>query len=267
MRAIFRHPPGETPHQKKVLLNKILHTSAPDPRLNQILAALPASDYQRLLPDLELVPLPRGWTMSEGGDHVNFLHFPTSGIVSLIYALEDGSSSEIALVGNEGMIGISIYMGGESLPTNTEVQSAGEAYRLSRKVMKREFALGGQLQHLALLYTQALIVQTSQMAVCNQHHSVEQQFCRWLLMTIDRLQSDKIVITQEKISHLLGIRRESVTGTASILQRDAMIACARGSITVIDRPKLEQRSCECYAAVKDDCDRLLPRRHAPKSAT
>lgn len=218
------------------------------------------------MPDLELVSMPRGWTMSESGDHVKFLHFPTSGIVSLIYALEDGSSSEIALVGNEGMIGISIYMGGESLPTSTEVQCAGEAYRLSRKVMKREFALGGQLQHLALLYTQALIVQTSQMAVCNQHHSVEQQFCRWVLMTVDRLQSDKIVITQEQISHLLGVRRESVTGTASVLQKDAMIACARGSITLTDRPKLEQRVCECYAAVKSECERLLPRPHAPKFA-
>lgn len=204
--------------------------------------------------------------MSESGDHVNYLHFPTSGIVSLIYALEDGASSEIALVGNEGMIGISIYMGGESLPSSTEVQCAGEAYRLNRKVMKREFALGGKLQHLALLYTQALIVQTSQMAVCNQHHSIEQQFCRWILMTVDRLQSDKIVITQERISHLLGIRRESVTGTAGILQKDAMITCARGSITVIDRTQLEQRVCECYAAVKSDCERLLPPQHPPKSA-
>lgn len=247
-------------------MTKTPHVSAPDPRLNQVLAALPAADYARLLPDLELVPMPRGWTMSESGDHVNYLHFPTSGIVSLIYALEDGSCSEIALVGNEGMIGISIYMGGESLPTSTEVQSAGEAYRLSRKVMKREFALGGQLQHLALLYTQALIVQTSQMAVCNQHHSVEQQFCRWILMTVDRLQSDKIVITQEQISHLLGVRRESVTSTASVLQKDATIVCARGSITLIDRPKLEKRTCECYEAVKSECERLLPRQHAPKSA-
>lgn len=247
-------------------MTKTPHTGAPDPRLNQILAALPAADYARLLPDLELVPMPRGWTMSESGDHVKYLHFPTSGIVSLIYALEDGSSSEIALVGNEGMIGISIYMGGESLPTSTEVQSAGEAYRLSRKVMKREFALGGQLQHLALLYTQALIVQTSQMAVCNQHHSVEQQFSRWILMTADRLQSDKIVITQEQISNLLGVRRESVTSTASVLQKASIIACARGSITLTDRPALEERACECYEAVKLECERLLPRQHAPKSA-
>jgi CRP-like cAMP-binding protein len=240
------------------------HT-APDPRLNQILAALPAADYQRLLPDLQLVPMPRGWTMSESGDHVNYLHFPTSGIVSLIYALEDGSSSEIALVGNEGMIGISIYMGGESMPTSTEVQSAGQAYRLSRKVMRREFALGGQLQHLALLYAQALICQTSQMAVCNQHHAVEQQFCRWLLMSRDRLEGDKIAITQEQIAHLLGVRRESVSLTAGGLQNDGLIACARGSITLVDRPKLEARACECYAAVKQECERLLPPQRAPKS--
>lgn len=247
-------------------MSKALSTPAPDPRLNQILAALPAADYARLLPDLERVPMPRGWTMSESGDHVNYLHFPTSGIVSLIYALEDGASSEIALVGNEGMVGISIYMGGESLPTSTEVQCAGEAYRLSRKVMKREFALGGQLQHLALLYTQALIVQTSQMAVCNQHHSVEQRLCRWILMSIDRLQGDKMHVTQEQISLLLGVRRESVTLTAGALQKDGMISCARGSITVVDRPLLEERACECYAAVRQDCERLLPHQHAPKSA-
>jgi len=237
------------------------HT-APDPRLNQILAALPAADYQRLLPDLQLVPMPRGWTMSESGDHVNYLHFPTSGIVSLIYALEDGSSSEIALVGNEGMIGISIYMGGESMPTSTEVQSAGQAYRLSRKVMRREFALGGQLQHLALLYAQALICQTSQMAVCNQHHAVEQQFCRWLLMSRDRLEGDKIAITQEQIAHLLGVRRESVTAAAHKLQRSGVIRYHRGHITVIDRQRLEQGACECYAVARKQYERTLPMRLA-----
>lgn len=239
-------------------------TAAPDPRHNQILAALPAADYERILPDLELVPMPRGWTMSESGDHVNYLHFPTSGIVSLIYALEDGSASEIALVGNEGLIGISIYMGGESLPTSTEVQSAGQAYRLSRKVMKHEFSLGGKLQHLALLYTQALICQTSQTAVCNQHHSVEQQFCRWLLTSVDRLHEERISITQEQVSHLLGVRRESVSQTAKKLQTDGLITTARGCMTVTDRPALEARVCECYAVVKSECERLLPPRAAPK---
>lgn len=246
-------------------MSKTVVATAPDPKLNHILASLPAVDYARILPELELVAMPRGWTMSESGDHVNFLHFPTSGIVSLIYALEDGSSSEIALVGNEGMIGISIYMGGESMPSSTEVQSAGQAYRLCRKVMKREFALGGKLQHLALLYTQALICQTSQTAVCNQHHSVVQQFCRWLLTSFDRLESDKMQITQEQISHLLGVRRESVTQTAGFFQKEGAIAYSRGVIKLVDRAKLEECVCECYAAVKEECERLLPRLDKSKS--
>lgn len=237
---------------------------APEPRQNLILAALHAPDYERLLPDLELVALPLGWTMSESGDHVNFLHFPTSGIVSLIYELEDGSSSEIALVGNEGMVGISIFMGGESLPSNTAVQSAGAAFRLSRKVMKREFSLGGDLQHLSLLYTQALIAQTSQTAVCNQHHTLDQQLCRWLLMSVDRLHENKLVITQQLIGHLLGVRRESVTATAGQLQKDGFITYVRGRITVLDRHGLEARACECYASVKAEYDRLLPHPRAAK---
>lgn len=239
-------------------MSKPSSTAAPNPKQNQILAALPAEEFERLQPDLELVAMPLGWTMSESGDHVKYLHFPISGVVSLIYVLEDGSSSEIALVGNEGLVGISIYMGGESMPSSTEVQSAGKAYRLSRKVMKREFEMGGKLQHLALLYTQALICQTSQTAVCNQHHTVEQQFCRWLLMSFDRLHSTKMAITQEQIAHLLGVRRESVTQTAGKLQKEGLITKARGSIRVVDRAKLEERACECYAAVKAECDRLLP---------
>jgi CRP-like cAMP-binding protein len=232
--------------------------SLPDPKLNCILAALPAQDYERLLPHLEFVKMPLGWTMSESGDHVNFLHFPTSGIVSLIYSLEDGSSSETALVGNEGLVGISIFMGGESMPTSTEVQSPGNAYRLSRKVMKHEFALGGQLQHIALLFTQALICQTSQTAVCNQHHSVDQQMCRWLLMSIDRLHENELVITQDMIGNLLGVRRESVTQTVGQLQKDGLVLHTRGHITVVDRAGLEQRVCECYAVVKEEYARLLP---------
>lgn len=261
---MYKHKHDQNTAFQKDTMSKTVPAAAPDPRLNQILAALPATDYERILPELQLVAMPRGWTMSESGDHVNFLHFPTAGIVSLIYALENGSSSEIALVGNEGLIGISIYMGGESLPSSTEVQSAGQAYRLSRKVMKREFALGGQLQHLALLYAQALICQTSQMAVCNQHHTLPQQFSRWMLMTVDRLQSEKILITQEQISHLLGVRRESVSQTAGALQKDGLIACSRGCIVVVDRPGLEERACECYAAVKEECERLIPPRRQPK---
>lgn len=239
-------------------MSTVLTASPPDPRQNQILAALPKADYERLLPDLHLVPMPADWTLSESGDHVNFLHFPISGIVSLIYVLEDGSSSETALVGNEGMVGISIYMGGESMPSSTEVQSPGHAYRISRKLIKQEFDLGGQLQDLALLYTQALICQTSQTAVCNQHHAIEQRFCRWLLMSIDRLHGDKMKVTHEQIANLLGIRRESVSQAISKLHKEGLIAAARGSVTIVDRAKLEEVACECYRVVKDECDRLLP---------
>ena len=233
-------------------------TAPPNPKLNNILAALNKPDYERIFPDLELVEMPLGWKLAEAGDHVKFIHFPISGIVSLIYDLVDGSSSEIAIVGNEGMIGISIYMGGDSMPSSTEVQCAGQAYRLSRKVLKQEFALGGQLQKVALLYTQALIAQTSQTAVCNQHHSLDQQLCRWLLMSIDRLHENEVVITQFLISKLLGVRRESVTDAVGKLQKDEIIKSTRGRITVLDRPKLEERVCECYAAVTEEYKRLLP---------
>lgn len=229
-----------------------------DPRQNNILAALHKEEYERVLPDLHLVEMPLGWTMSEAGDHVKFVHFPIGGIVSLIHELEDGSSSEIAIVGNEGMIGISIYMGGESLPSSTEVQCAGFAYRLSRKNLKREFDLSGQLQKLALLYTQALIVQTSQTAVCNRHHKIEQQLCRWLLMSLDRLHDNKVLITQELIARLLGVRRESVTDVAGKLQKLGIISYSRGRITVLDRTKLEEYVCECYDSVNKEYERLLP---------
>lgn len=228
------------------------------PRQNNILAALHKPDYERILPDLELVEMPLGWTISEAGDHVKFVHFPISGIVSLIYDLEDGSSSEIAIVGNEGMIGISIYMGGESMPSSTEVQCGGYAYRLCRKALKREFALGGQLQRIALLYTQALIAQTSQTAVCNQHHSIDQQLCRWLLMSIDRMHENNVVITQKLIAKLLGVRRESITDAAGRLQKDELITYTRGRVTVVNRAKLEKRVCECYEVVTNEYERLLP---------
>lgn len=241
-------------------MTKTLNKKAqvPDPKLNHILASLPDEDYERILPDLKLIEMPLGWTMSESGDHINYLDFPISGIVSLMYSLEDGSTSETALVGSEGMIGISIYMGGESMPSSTEVQTAGQAYRLSRKLMKREFALGGKLQHLSLLFAQALICQTSQTAVCNQHHSVEQQMCRWMLMSLDRLKTAELLITQEAVGRLLGVRRESVTQTVSLLQKDDLIERGRGRIKILDRVKLEKRACECYAAVRDEYERLLP---------
>lgn len=237
-------------------LNK--DTKLPNPKLNHILASLPAADYERILPDLKLIDMPLGWTMSESGDHISYLDFPISGIVSLMYNLEDGSTSETALVGCEGMVGISIYMGGESMPSSTEVQTAGQAYRLSRKLMKREFALGGELQHLSLLFAQALICQTSQTAVCNQHHSVEQQMCRWMLMSLDRLKTSELLITQEAVGRLLGVRRESVTQVVSLLQKDDLIERGRGRIKILDRVKLEKRACECYAAVRDEYERLLP---------
>jgi CRP-like cAMP-binding protein len=229
-----------------------------DPSRNRILAALPAEDYERLLPDLELVEMPLGWMVSASGDHVTYLHFPITGVVSLIYDLENGSSSEVALVGNEGMVGISIFMGGESMPSSTEVQNPGFAYRLDRKIMKREFALGGKLQHLALLYTQALICQTSQTAVCNQHHTVDQQLCRWLLMTLDRLHGDEVAMTQEALAKLLGVRRASVTTAIAGLKKDGVIAAVRGRIELLARSRLEARVCECYSVVKTEYDRLLP---------
>ena len=239
-------------------MSTIVKKSSHDPKQNLILAALPEQDYERLLPDLKLVDMPLGLTMSESGDHVNYLYFPTSGIVSLIYDLENGASSEVALVGNEGLVGISIFMGGDSMPSSTEVQSAGYGYRLSRKIMKQEFALGGQLQHLSLLYTQALISQTSQTAVCNQHHSIEQRLSRWLLMSLDRMHDNKLMITQELIANLLGVRRESVTEAAGKLQKNGVIIYSRGIIRVTDRSKLELHACECYEVVKKEYDRLLP---------
>ncbi len=230
-----------------------------DPRHNNILAALKKEEYERILPDLELVEMPLGWTISEAGDHVKYIHFPISGIVSLIYDLEDGTSSEIAIVGNEGMVGISIYMGGESMPSSTEIQCAGKAYRLSRTILKREFALGGQLQRIALLYTQALIAQTSQTAVCNQHHSLEQQLCRWLLMSIDRLPDNQVAITHSLIAKLLGVRRESITDAVGKLLKDGIIVNPRGRVTVSNLNKLKKRVCECYGAVTEEYNRLLPK--------
>lgn len=234
-----------------------LNISHDDPRHNNILAALDKVDYERILPDLKLVEMPIGWTIAEAGDHVKFIHFPISGVISLIYDLEDGSTSEIAIVGSEGMVGISIYMGGESMPSSTEVQCPGKAYRLSRSVLKREFALGGQLQKIALLYTQALFAQISQTAVCNQHHELEQQFCRWLLMTLDRLRKDYVVITHLLLAKLLGVRRESISVVAKKLQKDGIIAYSRGKITVMNIIALKKRVCECYEVVNKEYSHLL----------
>ncbi len=228
------------------------------PAQNRILGSLPKADYERLLPDLEFVRMPVGWIISETGDHVNFLYFPVSGIVTLMYDLEDGTSSEVALVGNEGMVGISIFMSGESMAGSARVQSEGFAYRLSRKIVKREFEENSKLRDLSLLYTQALICQTSQTAMCNKHHSVEQQFCRWLLMSVDRLHQNKMVITLVLISTLLGVSRESVVLITRKMKSDGLIADEKGSIKILHRRELEAKVCECYKVVKEEYDRLLP---------
>jgi CRP-like cAMP-binding protein len=235
--------------------------SAPhSPELNQLLAALPAADYQRLLPHLEPVTLPLGLAIFESGSKLRYLYFPISGIVSLLYAMESGTSTEIAVIGNEGAVGIALFMGGESTPSRAVVQSAGHGFRLKAAVLTKEFALGGPLQYLLLRYTQALIAQMTQTAVCNRHHSVDQQLCRWLLLSLDRLPSNDLIMTQELIANMLGVRREGVTEAAGKLQEAGLIRYSRGHITVLDRPKLEKRVCECYSVVRKEMDRLLPKK-------
>jgi len=228
------------------------------PTQNHLLAALPEADYMRLLPDLELVTLPLGWAVYEAGGTLGYVYFPTTCIVSLLYVMEDGASAEIAVTGNDGLVGIALFMGGESTPSRAVVQSAGYGYRLKAAVLKKEFKQGGQLQHLALRYTQGLITQMAQTAVCNRHHAVEQQLCRWLLLSLDRLSSNKLIMTQELIANMLGVRREGVTEAAGNLQKAGLIKYSRGHITVLDRSKLEKQVCECYAVVKKEMDRLLP---------
>jgi CRP-like cAMP-binding protein len=232
--------------------------TVPDPRSNHILAALPDEEAARLFPRLKLVELPLGMSVYESGDVQRYMYFPTDSIVSLLYVLENGASAEIAIVGNEGVIGVSLFMGGETTPSRAIVQSAGFAYRLGSRAIKREFERHGQMLHLLLRYTQALITQMAQTAVCNRHHSVDQQLCRWLLLSIDRISGTRLNMTQELISNMLGVRREGVTTAARKLQKLGVISYSRGSIEVLDRPKLEALSCECYAVVKRETDRLLP---------
>ena len=228
------------------------------PVQNRLLAALPKADLQRLLPDLELVPLPLGMAVYESGGRLDYVYFPIDCIVSLLYVMKSGASAEIAVVGYEGLVGIALFMGGESTSSRAVVQSAGSAYRLASKILKREFEHNHPLQHLLLRYTQALITQMAQTAVCNRHHSVEQQLARWLLLSLDRLPSNTLDMTQELIANMLGVRREGVTEAAGRLQAAGLIQYNRGHIKVLDRPKLEERVCECYAVVKRESDRLLP---------
>ena len=227
------------------------------PRQNHLLAALPAAELARLAPHLERVPLPLGAVIYESGGAQGYVYFPASGIVSLLYVMNDGSAAEIAVVGREGMVGIALFMGGETTPSRAVVQSAGSAYRLEAALIKAEFARGGALQRVLLLYTQALITQMTQTAVCNRHHVLEQQLCRWLLLSLDRLPSSDLVMTQQLIANMLGVRREGVTEAAGRLQADGLISYRRGRINVLDRAKLEKRACECYRVVRRECDRLL----------
>jgi CRP-like cAMP-binding protein len=231
---------------------------APDPKTNHLLGALPSADLQRWLPQLEAVEMPLGHVLYESGRTLSHVYFPTTAIVSLLYVMENGASAEIAVVGNEGLVGISLFMGGESTPSRAVVQSAGQGLRLRSNAIKDEFEQAGPVMHLLLRYTQALITQMAQTAVCNRHHSLDQQLCRWLLLSLDRLQGSELVMTQELIANMLGVRREGVTEGALRLQKLGLIRYSRGRITVLDRPALENRTCECYAVVKKEYDRLLP---------
>jgi CRP-like cAMP-binding protein len=233
-------------------------STAPAPTQNLILAALPAKDYRRLLPDLEYLEIGLGRSLYESGGQLQHVYFPVEGIVSLLYVTEGGNSAELAVIGCEGMVGVSLFMGGETTPNRAVVQSSCKAYRLPAQVLKKQFAEGGALQLILLKFTQALITQISQTAVCNLHHSVDQQLCRWLLLSLDRLPENRLQMTQELIANMLGVRRQGVTGSAGKLEREGLITYSRGLITVLDRPGLEKRSCECYAVVKRESERLLP---------
>jgi CRP-like cAMP-binding protein len=228
------------------------------PSNNRLLALLPEADRQQISAQLKPVYIQLGYVVHESGAPLDYVYFPTSSIVSLLYVMEDGSSAEIAVVGNEGAVGVALFMGGDTSPSRAVVQSAGWAYRLNSRRLNEEFAKGGAMQQLLLRYTQALITQMAQTAVCNRHHSIDQQLCRWLLLSLDRLTSNELLMTQDLIANMLGVRREGVTEAAGQLQRAGLIRYARGRITVLDRAGLEARSCECYAAVKQESDRLFP---------
>jgi CRP-like cAMP-binding protein len=232
--------------------------SFPDPRKNELLAALPESELQRWQPHLEYVEMRLGEVLYESGGTLAHAYFPTTAIVSLLYVSQNGASAEIAVVGYEGILGVSLFMGGGSTPSRAVVQSAGHGFRLKAQPMKDEFDRAGPVLHLLLRYTQALITQMSQTAVCNRHHSLDQQLCRWLLLSLDRLRGNQLDMTQERIGNMLGVRRQGVAESALTLQQAGLIRYSRGHITVLDRRGLEKRCCECYAVVKREYDRLLP---------
>jgi CRP-like cAMP-binding protein len=232
------------------------------PKQNHLLGALPAAEIRRWMPLLESVDLPLGHVLYESGAALDHVYFPTTAIISLLYVMENGASAEIAVVGNEGILGVSLFMGGESTPSRAVVQSAGHGFRLKANILKEEFNRAGPVLHLLLRYTQALITQMAQTAVCNRHHTLDQQLCRWLLLSLDRLEGNQLVMTQELIANMLGVRREGVTEGALKLQRAGLISYARGHITVLDRAGLEKSSCECYSVVKKEYGRLLPNKVA-----
>lgn len=231
--------------------------STPEPARNRLLARLPPEEMERLLPHLGRVSFTLGEVVYESGGRQSYIYFPTTAIISLLYLMENGSSAEIGVAGCEGLVGVALFMGGETVPNRAVVQSAGAAFRMRAKVLREEFARGGTFQRLLLRYTQALMTQMSQTAVCNRLHTIEQQLCRWLLLSLDRLDSDELVMTQELIANMLGVRREGVTNAAGRLQENGLISYARGRITVLDRRGLEAAVCECYRVVKDEYDRLL----------
>jgi CRP-like cAMP-binding protein len=230
----------------------------PDPRQNWLLSALAEAEWERLSPHLEPIAMELGDVLYDSGGKLSHVYFPTTAIVSLLYVMENGASAEIAVVGNEGLVGISLFMGGQSTSSQAMVQAGGDGFRLPASVLMQEFNRGGAVLHLLLRYTQALITQMAQTSACNRHHALDQQLCRWLLLTLDRLPASELVMTQELLSTILGVRRASISDAAGQLQRDGLIRYERGRISVLDRPALEGRACECYAVVKKEYDRLLP---------
>ncbi|WP_459619039.1 Crp/Fnr family transcriptional regulator [Burkholderia sp. 3C] len=226
-------------------------------QLNHLLAALPGDERRRIEPHLTPITMPLGHVVYESGDHLSHIYLPTTAIISMLYVMQNGASAEIAVVGRDGLVGVALFMGGETMPNRAIVQSKGDAFKLSGQIVKDEFKRGGALQHLFLRYTQALITQMAQTAVCNRHHSISQQFCRWLLLSLDRLDSSDVQMTQELIADMLGVRRASVTETARKLQEAGLIRYSRGKIEVLDRPALERHVCECYQVVREESDRLL----------
>jgi len=232
-------------------------SSLHDPKQNHLLAALRAEDYARLLPDLDFTPMPLGWEVCEAGVPMDYVYFPTTCIVSLLYVMENGDSAEIAIIGNDGLVGVSVFMGGDSMSSRAVVQNAGECYRIKSKLLKEEFERGGSLQQLALRFTQTLIAQMVQTGACNRHHTLEQQLCRWLLLSLDRMRGNEVVMTQKLMANMLGVPREGVTAATGRLQKDGLISYGSGRVTVLDRTKLEDRVCECYGVVKDEIERLF----------